>query len=182
MNGLRFFQKNIKICALVIGCVIGIIMFHCYCTDFSYVENYFKYTLFNENVYDVELDKLIFFIMYYELKKIIVINIICITKYRKYFVPIFFLVCGVTLSVQVCLISKAFKIVVISSVIINIIEKVAQMIYISMAEKYILKSEEMVDDNFKYKLSVFINLLFINVIIVGGISIFFAIILKYFLF
>ncbi len=116
------------------------------------------------------------------MKKMIFLNFIGITKYRKYFIDIYIVYVGLTFMIQLCMLLKRPGLIFIVSVFIYILEKSLQLLYVLFIEKYMIKYEQQTKSNIKYKCLIMGNLLFINIGFIGILSFFIAFIFKIIIF
>lgn len=98
-------------------------MFRYLWTDSYFVNKYCESLLIDRKFVQIKLDSMIFFTIYYEMKKMIFLNFIGITKYRKYFIDIYIVYVGLTFMIQLCMLLKRPGFIFIVSVFIYILEK-----------------------------------------------------------
>lgn len=89
----QFSKTKFRICAFILGNIIGFMMFRYLWTDSYFVNKYCESLLIDRKFVQIKLDSMIFFTIYYEMKKMIFLNFIGITKYRKYFIDIYIVLC-----------------------------------------------------------------------------------------
>ena len=178
----QFSKTKFRICAFILGNIIGFMMFRYLWTDSYFVNKYCESLLIDRKFVQIKLDSMIFFIIYYEMKKMIFLNFIGITKYRKYFIDIYIVYVGLTFMIQLCMLLKRPGFIFIVSVFIYILEKSLQLLYVLFIEKYMINYEQQTKTNIKYKCVIMGNLLFINIGFIGILSSFIAFIFKFIFF
>ena len=154
----QFSKTKFRICAFILGNIIGFMMFRYLWTDSYFVNK--------------------FFTIYYEMKKMIFLNFFGITNYIKYFIDIYIVYVGLTFMIQLCMLLKRPGFIFIVSVFIYILEKSLQLLYVLFIEKYMINYEQQTKTNIKYKCVIMGNLLFINIGFIGILSSFIAFIFK----
>ena len=174
----QFSKTKFRICAFILGNIIGFMMFRYLWTDSYFVNKYCESLLIDRKFVQIKLDSMIFFTIYYEMKKMIFLNFIGITKYRKYFIDIYIVYVGLTFMIQLCMLLKRPGFIFIVSVFIYILEKSLQLLYVLFIEKYMINYEQQTKTNIKYKCVIMGNLLFINIGFIGILSSFIAFIFK----
>ena len=174
----QFSKTKFRICAFILGNIIGFMMFRYLWTDSYFVNKYCERLLIDRKFVQIKLDSMIFFTIYYEMKKMIFLNFIGITKYRKYFIDIYIVYVGLTFMIQLCMLLKRPGFIFIVSVFIYILEKSLQLLYVLFIEKYMINYEQQTKTNIKYKCVIMGNLLFINIGFIGILSSFIAFIFK----
>lgn len=102
----QFSKTKFRICAFILGNIIGFMMFRYLWTDSYFVNKYCESLLIDRKFVQIKLDSMIFFTIYYEMKKMIFLNFIGITKYRKYFIDIYIVYVGLTFMIQLCMLLK----------------------------------------------------------------------------
>lgn len=184
MKYKMFLLKNIKVCGLIIGCVLGTFMYNCLFTDFSYANTYLNLAYFGRDTLNVKFANLMYFIMYYELKKLLVINVICLMRHRKIIAVLYFIYSSAIIAVQICIMMPGLYGEFIICNVASIVERGILLAYYCGIEKIVDKFENMSIYNNKFRTKVYIitSLLLSNVIMLGIISIFLTFVIKIFIF
>ena len=159
----QFSKTKFRICAFILGNIIGFMMFRYLWTDSYFVNKYCESLLIDRKFVQIKLDSMIFFTIYYEMKKMIFLYIVYV---------------GLTFMIQLCMLLKRPGFIFIVSVFIYILEKSLQLLYVLFIEKYMINYEQQTKTNIKYKCVIMGNLLFINIGFIGILSSFIAFIFK----